>query len=182
MSRVGLGAVALALCVSGVGCTERKMVPSANEEAATAAQAVVERGLASMERMDADGFGALCRPDVVGYDIDYVGKPVRMASREEAVGYVAGLTAEAKKAGATFKFENVRIKCRASGDQAYCLLEYDFVATTRDGNRMVQPTRTSVVLGRSEGTWKWEHWHSSLSAPPPPPPPPPARGRRTVTP
>lgn len=166
MNRMGVSVVAMLLCACGTSFAEEKQAASKGaDEAANAARVVVEQGLAAVERMDADGLRALCSADVVGYDIDLENKPVRFASSGEAAAYIAAISAEAKKMGAKFKFENTKYDCRAASDMAYCLLEYDFVATTADGTRMVQPTRTTVALRKSDGAWKWVHWHSSLSGP-----------------
>jgi ketosteroid isomerase-like protein len=157
--------VALGAC--GIALAQNKPATSMwNDEAAKAARTVAEQGLAAMERFDAAGLEALCTADVVAFDIDLDNKPVRVGSQNEAFEYLAGISAGAKEMGATFKFENVKCDCRATSDLAYCILEYDFVATTADSTRMVQPSHTTVVLTKADGAWKWAHWHTSLSEAP----------------
>lgn len=134
-----------------------------NEEAAKAARAAVDQGLAAVERMDMEALRSLLTTDVVAYDIDLESRPMRMGSLDEAITYVTALNTEATKMAAKLKFENMKNDCRATSDLAYCLLEYDFVATMADGARMVQPSRTTVVLSKVDGAWKWAHWHTSLS-------------------
>lgn len=137
-----------------------------SDDAARAAGTVVRQGLAAVERLDAEAFRSLSAGDLVAYDIDLEGRPVRMGSLEAAVAYVAAIGTEVKKTGATVRFENLRNDCRATTDVAYCLLEYAFVSTAGDGTRMSQPSQTTVVLTNTGGGWKWAHWHTSLSAAP----------------
>lgn len=166
MNRIRVTALgaAVSLCVCGIAFAQQK--PAAkmwNEDAANAAHAVVEQGLAAVENMDVEALKAISTADIVAYDIDLESKPVRMGSLNEVVGYVQAMTTEAKKMGAKLKFENRKITCRATSELAYCLLEYDFVATLPDSTRLVQPSQTTVVLNKSESGWKWAHWHTSLS-------------------
>jgi ketosteroid isomerase-like protein len=166
MNRVGAIAAAVVLFASGIASAEPKAAPSIwNAEAARAARTAVENGLAAVERLDAEALRALCTSDIVAYDIDLESKPVRMGSLDDAIAYVAAVSAGAKQIGATVRFENVKTDCRATSDLAFCLLEYDFAATMPDGSRAVQPSQTTVVLAKSGGAWKWAHWHTSLSAP-----------------
>jgi ketosteroid isomerase-like protein len=167
MNRIGLLVFALLLSAFGPAFAAQKETATTwDDEASRAARAVVEQGLASVERLDAEALRAMCTADLVAYDIDLESKPVRMGSLSDAVGYVAAMGAEAKKMNAKVKFENVTYNCHATSDLAYCLLEYDFVATMGDGTRMVQPSQTTVVLSKSDGAWKWAHWHTSLSGAP----------------
>jgi len=167
MKRIGMWVVALALGTSGIASAqEHGAAPKWNDDAAKAARAAVAQGLAAVERFDAEALRGLCTTDLVAYDIDLEGKPIRMGSLDEAISYVGGISAEAKKMGAHVKFENVEYNCRATSDVAYCLLAYAFVATMPDGARSVQPSQTTVVLTKTGGGWKWAHWHTSLSAAP----------------
>lgn len=167
MKRIGLSVVAVTLGICGIALAQKQQSTSMwNDEATNAARSVVEQGLAAVERLDSERLKALSTADMVAFDIDLESKPVRMGSLNDAVAYVAGISAEAKKMGAKVKFENVEYNCRATSDLAYCILEYNFVATMGDGTRMVQPSQTTVVLTKSDGAWKWAHWHTSLSAAP----------------
>lgn len=167
MNRMGLSFVAVTLGVCGIALAQKQQAASMWDDKATkAARTVVEQGLAAVERLDPEGLKALSTADIVAFDIDLESKPVRMGSLKDTVAYVAGISAEVKKMGAKAKFENVKYNCRATSDLAYCLLEYNFVATMADGTRMVQPSQTTVVLTKSDDAWKWAHWHTSLSAAP----------------
>jgi ketosteroid isomerase-like protein len=166
MKTIHAAVLVTGLCAGGFAFAQQKQAPSMwDAEAAKAAQAVVEQGLAAVEKLDAEGLRALATPDLVAYDIDLESEPIRMDSLDEAVAYIAAIGMEAKKMGAKVKFERTECDCRATSTLAYCLLEYDFVATTA-GTRMVQPSQTTVVLGKSDGAWKWVHWHTSLSGDP----------------
>lgn len=167
MKRLGILVVAVASCFVTVAVAAPKDATTKwNDEAAKAARAAVEKGLASVETLDPEALRSQMVPGIVAYDIDLESKPIRMGSLDEALAYVAALSAEAKKMGAKVKFENTKYNCHATADLAYCLLEYDFTATLPDGTRMVQPSQTTVVLSKIEGAWKWAHWHTSLSATP----------------
>ena len=152
--------------IHGIALAEPKPSTSTgNADAAKAARAVVEQGLATVERMEVEAFRAIATPDLIAFDMDLEAKPVRMGSLNDAIAYVEAITAEAKKMGATLKFENVKSDVHTTSDMAYCLVDYDFAATMPDGSRTVQPSRTTVVLTKVDGAWKWAHWHTSLSAP-----------------
>jgi ketosteroid isomerase-like protein len=91
---------------------------------------------------------------------------VRIGSVDEAVKYVEALAAPLKQAGGTAKVDNRQYDCHAADDLAYCLATYDFIASMPDGMKVVQPSRTTIVLRQVDGSWKWVHWHTSLSEQP----------------
>ena len=77
--------------------------------------------------------------------------------------------AELKKMGASLKLDIHSRKCHAAATTAYCTAEFELKATMADGGTMSQPSRNSVVLRKTDGGWKWLHWHSSLAVPQPQP-------------
>lgn len=167
MKRFEILVVAIAFCFAAAAVAALKDATTKwNAEAARAARAAVEKGLASVETLDPEALRGQMIPGIVAYDIDLESKPIHMGSLDEALAYIGAMGAEAKKMGAKVKFENTKYDCHATADLAYCLLEYDFTATLPDGTRMVQPSQTTVVLSKIEGAWKWAHWHTSLSATP----------------
>jgi len=99
--------------------------------------------------------------DVVAFEMDLEGRPVRLGSRDDAVRYAEEIFAQVKKMG-------------ANSTLAYCTVEFDFKATMADGSTLVQPSRNSVVLRQGDDGWKWTHWHALLAVLPAPPALPPA--------
>ena len=122
---------------------------------------------------DLDGFKSGLAEDVVAFEMDLEGKPVRLGSREDVVRYAEATFAELKKMGASLTLDIHSSECNATSTLAYCTVEFDFKATMPDGSMMSQPSRNSVVLRKDENSWKWTHWHSSLAVPPTSPTPPP---------
>ena len=133
----------------------------------------VERTMGAFAAMDVEGFKAGLAEDVVAYEIDVEGKPVRLRSRDDAVRYAEQMFVQVKKMGGSLKLNTHSSDCRATSTLAYCNVELDFQAKMPDGSTMSQPSFISVVLCKVDGDWKWMHWHSSLAALPPPPAPPP---------
>jgi ketosteroid isomerase-like protein len=164
MNRKRMIAVAVALGVCGIANAQEKPAPAMwDAAAAKEARAVVERGLAAVEKMDVEGVKAVAAQDITAYDIDLENKPVRMKSLAEVTQYLEAIFTEVKGIGATVKFENRTTECRATATMAYCTFEYDFVAMMADGTKMAQPSQTTVVLRKGNDGWKWAHWHTSLS-------------------
>ena len=140
-----------------------------NDAATQEVRAQVERTMGAFASMDLDGFKAGLAEDVVAFEMDLEGKPVRLGSREDAVRYAEEMFAQVKKMGASLKLDIHSSDCRATSTLAYCTVEFDFKATMADGSTMSQLTRNTVVLRKGDDGWKWTHWHSSLAAPPPAP-------------
>ncbi len=155
------------------GCATKQMATTAqwNEAAAQEARAEVEKSVRLITAMDLEGLKAEITQDgfVTIYDLDFEGKPVRMGTRDEGIQYLKTIFDEAKKMGATLDMGVPSIHCRATSTIAYCVMEYDFSATMPDGQKMTQPSRTSLVLRKGEDGWKWMHWHTSLATVPAPP-------------
>lgn len=118
-----------------------------------------------VESMSVEPLKPFIAADIVAYDIDVAGKPVKLNSRDEAIKYFETTFAEVKKMGAIAKLEKRSLTCRATNAMAICLFEYDFIAVMPDGTKMTQPTQTTIVLNKAADGWKWTHWHSALSAP-----------------
>lgn len=134
-------------------------------------RAQVERTMGAFASLDLEGFRAGLAEDVVAFEMDLEGKPVRLGSRPEAIRYAEEMFAQLKKMGARLKLDIHSTGCRATSTLAYCTVEFDFKATMADGSTMSQPSRNSVVLRSGDDGWKWAHWHSSLAVPPAPPAP-----------
>lgn len=125
-----------------------------------------------VEQMSVEPLKPHLASDIVAYDIDFEGKPVKITSRDEAIRYFETIFSEAKKVGAKARIDKKSFTCRATSSMAFCLFEYDFVAVMPDGATMTQPTQTTIVLNKVGDTWQWTHWHSALSAPVPSAPAP----------
>ena len=121
--------------------------------------------------MDVEGFKVGLADDVVAFEMDLEGKPVRLGSRADAIRYAEEMFAQVKM-GASLRLEIHSSDCRATSTLAYCTVEFDFKATMPDGSTMSQSSRNSVVLRKADNGWKWTHWHSSLAVLPAPPPGP----------
>ena len=134
-----------------------------NDAATQEARAQVERTMGAFASMDLEGFKAGLAEGVVAFEIDMEGKPVRLASRDEAARFAAETFALLKKMGASAKLDIHSSDCHAISMLAYCTVEFDFNARMADGSTMSQPTRNSVVLRKGDDGWKWTHWHSSLA-------------------
>jgi ketosteroid isomerase-like protein len=160
--------------LGGYGCTPPAQVPSTAQWDDTAAQDVrkqVETTLNAFAAMDREGFMAALTEDIVGYDIDLDGKPVRLGSLDEAVGYFDEMSGQVKKMGGTMKIDYHSNRCRATSTLASCMVEFDFLATMADGKTVSQPSRLTAVLRKGNDGWKWTHWHTSLAVLPAPPQP-----------
>lgn len=155
------------------GCATKQMTTTAqwDEAAAQEARAEVEKAVRLITAMDLEGLKAEITQDgfVTIYDLDLEGKPVRMGTRDEGIQYLKTIFDEMKKMGATLDMGVPSIQCHATSTIAYCVMEYDFSAMMPDGQKMTQPSRTSLVLRKGEDGWKWAHWHTSLSTVPTPP-------------
>jgi ketosteroid isomerase-like protein len=119
--------------------------------------------------MNVEGFKAGLAEDVVGFEMDFDGKPVHLGSRDEAIRFAEETFAQMKKMGASAKLDIHSNSCRATSTLAYCIVEFDFKATMPDGSTMSQPTRNTIILSKGDDGWMWAHWHSSLAVLPAPP-------------
>lgn len=159
--------VATVLAV-GVGAEEKPQASVWNDAVGNEVLAMTEKAFVSVvDQMSVEPLKPYLATDVVAYDIDFEGKPVKINSRDEAIEYFETVFAEFKKLGATAKLQKRSLTCRATGAMAICLFEYDFVAVMPDSATMTQPTQTTIVLNNTAEGWKWTHWHSALSAPVP---------------
>ncbi len=127
-----------------------------------------ERTMGAFASMDLEGVKAGLAENVVAFEMDLEGKPVRLGSRDDAVRYAEAMFAQVKKMGASLKLDIHSCDCRAKSTLAYCTVEFDFKATMADGSTMLQPSRNSIVLRKGDDGWKWMHWHSSLAVLPAP--------------
>jgi ketosteroid isomerase-like protein len=161
--------VVLGACSLQIASAAQKPPAAIWDDAATReVRRVLDKQMDAIVAMDSAGVDAAMGNDVSGFDIDMDGKPVRMGSRAEAVRYFNDIFAWAKKTGARLRVDRKSTDCHATPTLAVCALEYDFVAMMPDSSTVAQPTRTTVVLRRSDDGWKWVQWHSSFSALPAP--------------
>jgi len=123
----------------------------------------VEMTMAAFVAMQPEGLKAGLAEDVVAYEIDLEGKPVRLGSRDDAMRYAEDMFAQVKQMRASLQLDLHAIDCHANTILAYCTVEADVKALMADGSTMVQPSHISVVLRRDADGWKWVHWHTSLS-------------------
>lgn len=149
--------------------TDARRADAATEEVS----AHVTETMNAFAAMDLDGLEAGLAADVVAFEMDLEGKPVRLGSRADVMRYAAEMFTELKKMGATLKLDFHSSSCRAASTLAYCTVEFDFNAAMPDGSTLSQPSRNSVVLRKGDDGWKWAHWHSSVASVPAPPAPPP---------
>lgn len=127
------------------------------------AQDQVAGVMAAFVAMQVEGVKAGLTEDVVAYELDLDGKPVRLGSRADVLRYAEDMFAQVRQMGAQLQLDRHALDCRTSADTAYCTVEYDFKAVMPDGSTMAQPSRSSIVLRRGADGWKWAHWHTSLS-------------------
>lgn len=159
--------VAVMICIIRVNAQEKTASiwdESASKNVLTLTEKVF---MGTVEQMSAEPLKPHLASDIVAYDIDFEGKPVKINSREEAIQYFETTFAEVRKAGAKATLDKKSFTCRATSTMAFCLFEYDFIAIMPDGSMMTQPTHTTIVLNKIGDTWQWTHWHSALSAPVP---------------
>ncbi len=161
---IGVAAV-VGICGFAIAQSDEKPTTKWDDAASAEAKAVVEKGLETLASLDMKGFEAMLATDMDAYDLDIESKPVKMQGKQAGLQYAETIVAAAKSMGATGKLVNRTVKCRATSTMAYCSCEYDFILTPAEGPPIVQPTRTTAVLIREASGWKWQHWHSSLSAP-----------------
>lgn len=126
-------------------------------------RAQVERLMGDFVAMQLESVKAGLTEDVVAYELDLDGKPVRLGSRDDVVRYAEDLFAQVQKMGAILKLDIRANDCRVNASLAYCTVEYDFKAMMADGGAMVQPSRTTFLLHKGGDGWKVTHWHTSLS-------------------
>lgn len=136
-----------------------------NDAAAAEVQAQVTTTMSAFAAMDLGGFKKGLADDVVSFEMDLEGKPVRLGSLGDVRHFVEETSAAMKKMGAAVMVDFHATRCRATTTLAYCTVEFDLKAKMPDGNTMTQPSRNSVVLARRADGWKWVHWHSSTAAP-----------------
>ena len=145
-----------------------------DDAAAREVRAEFERMATLWEAMDLEGLKALLATDgfVTSYDLDLDNKPLRMASRDDAVRYAEEMFAQLKKMGGSLKVEIHSIECRATSTVGYCSMDDDFVATMPDGTKVTQPSRVTGTFRKGDDGWKWTQWHTSLAQLPASPAPP----------
>jgi len=162
-------AVLAAACTQPQPATEAAGVVQWDSTAANEARASVQKAFDGLAAMDVNAVtSVVADPFLPTFDVDLENKPVRMATRDEAVNYVTGIIGEVKKMNATMKLTAKGIECRSTATFGVCTIEYDFAATMPDGKTMSQPSRMTVALAKGADGWKWIHWHSSLSSVAPP--------------
>jgi ketosteroid isomerase-like protein len=162
-------AILLACGTSQESTPDTQMSVPWDSAAASEARAAVERGAKAFEMMDVEGVRGVLAADgfSTSYDLDVENKPLRLATRDDAVKYAEDMFAEVKKMNATIKVTIKSLDCRATSHLGYCVLEHAFDATMPDGKTMSQQQQATIVLTKGADGWKWAHWHtSSASAPP----------------
>ncbi len=130
---------------------------------AGAVRAEVERGVNAFMQLDVEGVKAVLSQDwaSASYETDFENKPLRMATRTDAIKYAEDIFAEVKKMNATLKVDIKNNDCRGTSTLAYCVLDHEVTAIVANGKPLVQPGRATVVLAKGADGWKWVHWHSS---------------------
>ena len=166
MQRIATLLLAATLAACG---TETTPAPDASEtvqwDTATAGQvrSVIESGVDAFMALDVEGVKAVLSSDwaSASYETDLENKPLRMATRDDAVKYAEDTFAEVKKLNATLKIDKKNLDCRGTSTVAYCVLDHEVTATLPKGDPIVQPGRATIVLAKGADGWKWVHWHSS---------------------
>lgn len=169
----------LLLAVAASGCTGTAQAPSApaaavfDDAAAAEARAAVQKGVAAFASQDLAAVKAELAQDgtVATFELDLDNKPVRLATRDEALKYAEDMFAQLGKMKATLAVDVRSLECRATATIAYCAMEHDFKASMPDGGSISQPSRATIVLRKGGDGWKWTHWHTSLAAAPAAPAP-----------
>jgi ketosteroid isomerase-like protein len=109
---------------------------------------------------------------VPDFEVDLDGKPVRLATRADAVKFVDDTFTALQGMNATIAIDIRSLDCHAVAELAYCSMQHDVSAKMPDGTTMAQPSRASIVLRKGSNGWQWTHWHTSLATMPAPPPTP----------
>jgi ketosteroid isomerase-like protein len=134
-------------------------------DSATAGEvrSVVQQGVDAFSRLDLEGVKAVLSQDwtSASFETDFENKPLRLATREDAVKYAEDTFGQVKQMGATLKIDLKNMDCRGTSTLGYCEFDTDVVATMPKGAPMVQPGRATVVVAKGADGWKWVHWHSS---------------------
>lgn len=168
MKGITAGVLATLIAVTVSVSAQEKSVAIWDETASKNVLALTEKVfMGVVEQMSVEPLKPHLASDIIAYDIDFEGKPVKINSRDEAIRYFETVFSEAKKVGAKARIDKKSFTCRATSSMAFCLFEYDFVAVMPDGATMTQPTQTTIVLNKVGDAWQWTHWHSALSAPVP---------------
>lgn len=163
-----MAAVLTALTIAACG-TQNTPPPdtaaTAQWDSATAGEvrAAVQRGVDAFAQMNVEGVKSVLSQDwaSASFETDMENKPVRMATRADAIKYAEDIFAEVKKMSATLKVDTKQLDCRGTSTLAYCVMDHEVTATMADGKTMVQPQRATIVLAKDADGWKWVHWHSS---------------------
>lgn len=141
---------------------------TSDDTAAREARTQVERTMNAFASADLAAFKAGLAEDVVSFEMDLEGKPVRLGSRNDAERFAQEVFAEMRKMGATMKLDFHSNDCHASSTMVWCIVEFDFQARMPDGSIMSQPSRNTIILRKGKDGWAWTHWHSSLASVPAP--------------
>ena len=158
--------LAATLAACGSKTTPAPDIPATVQWDSTTAgevRGVVERGVNSIAQLDPEGVKAVLSQDwtFASFDTDMENKPVRLATRDDAIKFAEGVIADVKKLNATLKIDMKNLECRGTSTLAYCVLDHDVTATMPRGKPMTQPQRATFVLAKGADGWKWVHFHSS---------------------
>ncbi len=161
----------LGACAAGAVLALGMAASATQDAAAQEVWAATQQGLDNFVKMDRAAFEAALTDDLVAYDLDLEGKPVRMGSKADAIAYFEAISAEVKKLGGTMNVDIHSHRCSAGESLGFCAVEMDFRVKMPDGTVNSQPSYISCVLRKTPGGWKWAFWHTSLSVLPAAPAP-----------
>lgn len=134
--------------------------------AASEVRSVVQQGVDAFARLDLEGIKSVLSQDwtTASFEIDFENKPLRLATRDDAIKYAEDIFGQVKQMGATLKIDLTNMDCRATATLGYCEFVTAVIATPPKGAPMTQPGRATVVAAKGADGWKWVHWHSSPGA------------------
>ncbi|HJU72152.1 MAG TPA: nuclear transport factor 2 family protein [Gemmatimonadaceae bacterium] len=156
----------LGACTANTASESNTAAVQWDSAGANEARAAVERGVNAFSNMDIEGLRSVLATEgfTTSYDLDLENKPLRLATRDEAIKYAETTFAEVKKLNITPKIVIKNLDCRAASGLSYCVLEHDFVATMPDGKAMTQSYQATFALTKEADGWKWMHFHTSPAA------------------
>ncbi|MEK6607092.1 MAG: DUF4437 domain-containing protein [Myxococcota bacterium] len=181
MKRASAFAWALA---AALGCGETQTPPasSATPEVAhwddAATRELRTFGEATMRAWQAGDIDTI-RNGVAGdgflasFDLDMMGKPIKLSSRDELVNFAETMIGQMKQSNTTMKLDTRMLECRATATFGGCAVEFDMTMKPADGQPMSFALRGTALARKGADGWKNTHWHASLAKLPEPPAPPP---------